>query len=70
MFAMIKRLLQTTNHPVLTIVRLILGVLFFARGAQKALGWFDGYGFAGTLEGFSNVLYAFVVQLVQRRPVT
>jgi putative oxidoreductase len=52
---MIKRLLQTTNDPVLTIVRLTLGVVFFAHGAQKALGWFGGYGFAGTLEGFSKM---------------
>ena len=55
MFVMIKRLLQTTNDPVLTIVRLTLGVVFFAHGAQKALGWFGGYGFAGTLEGFSKM---------------
>jgi putative oxidoreductase len=52
---MIKRLVQTTNDPVLTIVRLILGVVFLAHGAQKALGWFGGYGFAGTLEGFSKM---------------
>ena len=52
---MIKRLLQTTNDPVLTIVRLTLGLVFFAHGAQKALGWFGGYGFAGTLEGFSKM---------------
>jgi putative oxidoreductase len=55
MFAMIKRLLQTTNDPVPTIIRLTLGVVFFAHGAQKALGWFGGYGFAGTLEGFSKM---------------
>jgi len=52
---MIKRLWQTANDPVLTIVRLTLGVVFFAHGAQKALGWFGGYGFAGTLEGFSKM---------------
>jgi putative oxidoreductase len=52
---MFKRLLQTTNDPVQTIVRLTLGVVFFAHGAQKALGWFGGYGFAGTLEGFSKM---------------
>src|ERR1700737_1496915 len=52
---MIKRLLQTTNDPVLTIVRLTLGVVFFAHGAQKALGWFGGYGFAETLGAFSKM---------------
>ena len=52
---MIKRLCQTTNDPVLTIVRLTLGVVFFAHGAQKALGWFGGYGFAETLGAFSKM---------------
>jgi putative oxidoreductase len=52
---MIKRLVHTTDDPVLTIIRLTLGVVFFAHGAQKALGWFGGYGFAGTLEGFSKM---------------
>jgi putative oxidoreductase len=52
---MIKRLLQTTNDPVLTIIRLTLGLIFFAHGAQKALGWFGGYGFAETLGTFSKM---------------
>jgi putative oxidoreductase len=52
---MIKRLWQTTNDPVLTIVRLTLGVVFFAHGAQKALGWFGGYGFGETLGAFSKM---------------
>jgi putative oxidoreductase len=52
---MIKRLCLTTNDPVLTIVRLTLGVVFFAHGAQKALGWFGGYGFAETLGAFSKM---------------
>ena len=51
---MIKRLLQTTNDPVLTIIRLTLGLIFFAHGAQKMLGWFGGYGFSGTLSAFST----------------
>lgn len=51
---MFKRLLQTTNDPVLTIIRLVLGLVFFAHGAQKMLGWFGGYGFAGTLSAFST----------------
>jgi putative oxidoreductase len=50
---MFKRLLQTTNDPVFTIIRLVLGLVFFAHGAQKMLGWFGGYGFSGTLSAFS-----------------
>src|SRR5271169_4773767 len=51
---MFKRLLQTTNDPVFTIIRLVLGLVFFAHGAQKMLGWFGGYGFSGTLSAFST----------------
>jgi len=51
---MLRRLLQTNNDPVFTIIRLVLGLVFFAHGAQKMLGWFGGYGFAGTLSAFST----------------
>jgi putative oxidoreductase len=36
---------------------LVLGVIFFAHGAQKMLGWFGGYGFAGTMGFFTNVMH-------------
>jgi putative oxidoreductase len=49
---MFKRSLRTADDPVLTLLRLTLGVVFFAHGAQKALGWFGGYGFAGTVGAF------------------
>jgi len=41
-----KRLLQTTNDPVFTITRLVLGLVFFAHGAQKMLAviGFPGIG--------------------------
>jgi putative oxidoreductase len=32
----------------------MLGLVFFAHGAQKMLGWFGGYGFSGTLSAFST----------------
>jgi len=51
---MLRRLLQTNNDPVFTIIRLVLGLVFFAHGAQKMLGWFGGYGFSGTLSAFST----------------
>ena len=51
---MLRKLLYTSNDPVLAIVRLVLGVVFFAHGAQKMLGWFGGYGFAGTMGFFEH----------------
>ncbi|HTM88544.1 MAG TPA: DoxX family protein [Terriglobales bacterium] len=51
---MLRRLLQTKNDPVLTVVRLVLGIVFFAHGSQKMLGWFGGYGFSGTMGFFEH----------------
>jgi len=33
-----------------------LGIVFFAHGAQKALGWFGGPGFEGTMKSFTQGL--------------
>ena len=45
---MFRKLINTTDDPTITILRLILGMIFFAHGAQKALGWFGGFGFSAT----------------------
>lgn len=37
------------------IVRLILGVIFFAHGAQKVFGWFGGRGLTETIAGFRQM---------------
>lgn len=50
-----KRLLATSDDVTLTILRLVLGVVFFAHGAQKMLGWFGGYGFHGTMGFFEHL---------------
>ena len=52
---MFRKLLSTTNDPILTLLRLALGIVMFAHGAQKALGWFGGYGFSGTMGFFTHM---------------
>ena len=52
---MLKKLMSTSNDVSLTVLRLVLGVVFFAHGAQKLLGWFGGYGFQGTMGFFTHM---------------
>lgn len=40
----------------LIILRIALGVIFFAHGSQKLLGWFGGFGFDGTMQFFQQQL--------------
>jgi putative oxidoreductase len=49
--------MSTTNDSTVTILRLILGIVFFAHGSQKMLGWFGGYGFTGTMSFFTNAMH-------------
>lgn len=52
-----KKLLATSNDGTLTLMRLVLGLVFFAHGSQKMLGWFGGYGFSGTMNMFTSFLH-------------
>jgi putative oxidoreductase len=52
---MFRKLLLTSNDWTLTLLRLAMGVVFFAHGAQKTLGWFGGYGFTGTMGFFTQM---------------
>lgn len=54
---MLKRLFSTPDDNVLTLIRLVLGVVFFAHGSQKMLGWFGGYGFKGTMGFFTHAMH-------------
>ena len=54
---MIRRLYATDDSAATSILRLVLGVIFFAHGAQKMLGWFGGFGFAGTMNLFTSMLH-------------
>jgi putative oxidoreductase len=50
-----KKVMATGNDVALTILRVVLGTVFFAHGAQKMLGWFGGFGFHGTMGFFEHM---------------
>jgi putative oxidoreductase len=54
---MLHKVLVTDDNAATVILRLILGVVFFAHGAQKMLGWFGGYGFSGTMGYFTGTAH-------------
>ncbi len=54
---MFDRITNTKDDFVVTILRLALGSVFFAHGAQKVLGWFGGYGFRGTFGFFTQQMH-------------
>lgn len=51
---MIKKIMATDNEISSLIARVFLGLVIFPHGAQKALGWFGGYGFSGTMGFFTE----------------
>ncbi len=51
-----QSLFRTNSNLVLTFMRLLLGVIFFAHGAQKVLGWFGGPGYSGTMNMFTHYM--------------
>jgi putative oxidoreductase len=54
---MLRKLTLTENSTAAAILRLVLGIVFFAHGAQKMLGWFGGYGFSGTMAFMTGGLH-------------
>jgi putative oxidoreductase len=54
---MFRKLITTDDNQATVILRLVLGVVFFAHGAQKLLGWFGGPGFSGTMGMFTGYLH-------------
>jgi putative oxidoreductase len=57
MRTMLRKLTATDNATATTILRVVLGIVFFAHGAQKMLGWFGGYGFSGTMGYFTGSMH-------------
>ena len=54
---MLGKLTATDNATSTTVLRVVLGIVFFAHGAQKMLGWFGGYGFSGTMGFFTGMMH-------------
>lgn len=51
---MFRRLFGTNRDFILSIARLVIGVVFFYHGAQKMLGWWGGLGFSRQLVAFET----------------
>jgi putative oxidoreductase len=59
-------LFKTNSDTAPLLARLTLGLIMFPHGAQKALGWFGGHGYEGTMGFFTGTLgipalFAFLV---------
>lgn len=53
---MIKKLLNPSMDRADLILRIALGIVFFAHGSQKIFGWFGGFGWTGTLGFFQQAM--------------
>jgi putative oxidoreductase len=53
----LQRIISTQCSIAPLIARLTLGVVMFPHGAQKALGWYGGHGFAGTMGFFTGMMH-------------
>ena len=67
---MFSRIIQTPNDVAGAIVRVMLGVVIFAHGAQKVFGWFGGAGFDATMTRFTEVyniplVFAFIAIMAE-----
>ena len=68
----LKRLIMTGPSRSMMPVRVVLGIIFFAHGSQKLLGWFGGEGLIGSAQIFEapyglrpGILWVFLVSLTQ-----
>jgi len=52
---MVTRLMGTSSDVSLTTLRVVLGVVFFAHGAQRMLGWFGGEGLQVSMGGYAHM---------------
>jgi putative oxidoreductase len=53
----IAHLTATHADWIVVIARIVLGIIFFAHGAQKMLGWYGGPGLASCMRTFTEHLH-------------
>jgi putative oxidoreductase len=53
--SLVKRVLATDNGAAALALRIPIGIIFIAHGAQKLFGWFGGYGLEGTGQFFGSI---------------
>ena len=53
--SLLEKILVTDDSSSLLVARLALALVIFPHGAQKALGWFGGFGFWPTLGFFGQL---------------
>ncbi|HZR32114.1 MAG TPA: DoxX family protein [Terriglobales bacterium] len=51
---MLRKVLNTEDDWVLTLMRVVVGIVIFPHGAQLLLGWFGGYGYHASIAGFAR----------------
>lgn len=67
---MLKKLFQTNDDVALLVLRVLLGLVFFAHGMQKLTTMFGGFGFEGTMGFFTGkmgipVIFAFLAIMAE-----
>jgi putative oxidoreductase len=66
---MLKRILQTENDYVTTLMRVVLGLVMLPHGLQKTFGLFGGAGFSGTMGFFGQMgipaIFAFLAIMAE-----
>ena len=65
-----NKIFNTNNDWTGLVTRATLGLVLFPHGAQKMLGMFDGYGFTGTMNSFTEQMHlpwviAFLVIIIE-----
>ncbi|MCU0920277.1 MAG: DoxX family protein [Burkholderiaceae bacterium] len=53
--SLVNRVLATDNGAAALALRIPIGIIFIAHGAQKLFGWFGGYGLDGTGQFFGSI---------------